>query len=113
MGRKKNFLDFIPIISDKYSWEIKNGIVVIAMTHKGFFSKIAQLAAKTPKVSFVDLDEYGSYIWQQIDGEKTVGDIALLLREKYGDESEPLYNRLVNYMQVLFNNKFIVYKGSR
>ena len=48
---------------------------------------------------------------QQIDGKRSVGDIALLVKDKFGKEAEPLYDRLVKYMQILHNNGFIYYEG--
>lgn len=107
--KKKNYLDFVPGKSEKNTWDIKDNIVVINMTHKGIYNRIAQKLFNTPKVSHVSLDEYGSFVWQHIDGVNSVGDIALQLKEHFGDDIEPLYNRLVKYMQILYNNKFIVY----
>jgi len=104
---KKNFLDFIPEYSDKITWSQKDGIVTVDMYHKGFFPWIAQRFFKKPKVSHIALDKFGSFIWLQIDGHTNVYDIANLVKEKFGDEAEPLYPRLVKYMQILKNNNFI------
>ena len=54
---------------------------------------------------------HGSYIFQQIDGKRTVGDLALLMKERFGKDAEPLYDRLVKYMQILRNNGFIYFAG--
>ena len=109
MAKKKNFLDFVPLISNKNTWDEKDGNVTIHMVNRGVYSWIAQTFFKRPKISHLDLDEYGGFVWKQIDGKNTVGEIALLLKEKYGDDAEPLYNRLVKYMQILKNNKFITF----
>ncbi len=110
MAKKKNFLDFVPVVSNKNTWDEKDGKVTIHMVNSGIYSWIAQTFFKRPKISHIDLDEYGSFVWKLIDGEKNVGDIALLLKEKYGDNAEPLYNRLVKYMQILRNNRFVYFK---
>lgn len=47
----------------------------------------------------------------RIDGVKTVGQLALELKEAYGERAEPLYDRLVKYMQILHNNRFILFVG--
>lgn len=109
--QKKNYLDFIPVISDRNTWDEENGKVTVHMLNKGFYHFIAQKFFHTPRVSHIALDEYGSFVWLSIDGKKTVGQIADLLKEKYGDKAEPLYDRLVKYMQILYNNRFIRYKG--
>ena len=59
----------------------------------------------------IDLDAMGSFIFQRIDGQRTVGDIALLVKAEFGQKAEPLYDRLVKYMQILRNNGFIRYAG--
>lgn len=113
MAKKKNFLDFVPMISSKNTWDEKDGKVTIHMVNSGFYPWIAQTFFKRPKISHIDLDEYGSFVWKQIDGKNTVGEIALLLKEKYGDDAEPLYNRLVKYMQILRNNRFILFSENK
>jgi hypothetical protein len=42
-----------------------------------------------------------------IDGERNVYQIAELVRDKFGDKAEPLYDRLIKFMVILENNKFI------
>ena len=53
----------------------------------------------------------GSFIFPLIDGQRTVGDIALLVKAEFGDAAEPLYPRLTKYMQILRNNGFVYYVG--
>lgn len=106
-----NFLDYIPVKNPENTWsERKDGRMTIHMVHKGFFNKIAQVVFFTPEVSHVDLDEYGTFIWKAIDGEKTVGDLADILEAEYGEAAHPLYERLIQYMRILKNNKFIIYR---
>jgi len=107
--KSKNFLDFVPVISSKNTWDLNDGKVTINMKHTGFYNRLAQKVFHTPEISRIDLDEYGSFIWQQINGKNSVGDIADLLKDKYGSDAEPLYDRIVKYMQILYNNKFITY----
>ena len=109
--KQENFLDYVPVINPKNTWDETDGKVVIHMVHRGFYAKIAQKFFHTPRVSHIDLDEYGSYLWTRIDGEKTVGTLALELKEKFGENAEPLYDRLVKYIQILRNNQFILFRG--
>lgn len=39
------------------------------------------------------LDGMGAFVWEQIDGEATVGEIADALAEAFGDEAEPALSR--------------------
>lgn len=107
-GRKQNYLEFVPIQNPRYHWtEAKNGMVTVTMPHTGFYNRLAQKLFHTPAFSDIDLDTLGSFIWRQIDGEQSVYDIAARVKEEFGDQAEPLYERLVKYMQTLKNNGFV------
>lgn len=89
MARKakkdENYLDYIPAVSTKNSWDADaEGNVTIHMVHRGFYAWIAQKVFHRPRVSHIDLDEMGSFIFPLIDGERTVGQIAQLVRERFG-----------------------------
>ena len=110
--KQENYLDYIPVISEKNTWDVtEDGMVTIHMIHRGFYAWIAQRFFHRPRVSHIDLDAMGSFIFQRIDGQRTVGDIALLVKAEFGQKAEPLYDRLVKYMQILRNNGFIRYAG--
>lgn len=115
MSRKtrENYLDYIPVISGRNTWDVKeNGRVVIHMVHRGFYAWLAQRFFRRPRVSHIELDEMGSFIFLLLDGVRTIGDIALLVKAEFGEKAEPLYDRLVQYMKILHNNGFIVYRRS-
>ncbi|MDD6201840.1 MAG: PqqD family protein [Lachnospiraceae bacterium] len=106
-----NFLSYIPIINSSNSYEEgESGFITIQMIHNGIFDKVAQFLFFTPKVSRIRLDEYGSFLWKQMDGVNTVGELAVLLQERYGEAAQPLYERLISYLKILKNNRFIFFK---
>lgn len=110
--KKENYLDFIPVVNGQNTWDRgEDGVVTIHMVNRGFYNTLAQKLFHTPRVSHIKLDEYGSFLWMRIDGVKTVGQLALELKEAYGEKVEPLYDRLVKYMQILRNNRFILFVG--
>lgn len=110
--KQENYLDYVPVISEKNSWDVtENGIVTIHMVHRGFYAWIAQRFFRRPRVSHIDLDTMGSFIFQRIDGQRTVGQLAQLVKSEFGASAEPLYDRLVKYLQILRNNGFIRYAG--
>ena len=111
LKKGENYLDFVPVTNPKNSWDAADGKVTIHMVHRGFYASIAQKVFHTPRVSHIDLDEYGSYLWTQIDGQRTVGQLGDLLKLQFGDRAEPLYDRLVKYVQILHNNEFILFAG--
>lgn len=110
--KKESYLDFIPVVNGQNTWDRgEDGVVTIHMVNRGFYNTLAQKLFHTPRVSHIKLDEYGSFLWMRIDGVKTVGQLALELKEAYGEKAEPLYDRLVKYMQILRNNRFILFVG--
>ena len=110
--KKENYLDFIPVVNGQNTWDRgEDGVVTIHMVNRGFYNTLAQKLFHTPRVSHIKLDEYGCFVWMRIDGVKTVGQLALELKEAYGEKAEPLYDRLVKYMQILHNNRFILFVG--
>ena len=56
-------------------------------------------------------EKRNGFLWKRINGERTVGQLAQQLKEQFGDQAEPLYDRLVKYMQILRNNEFILFRG--
>lgn len=42
----------------------------------------------------VHLDEIGSFVWQQIDGQTTVGQIAQAMEQHFGERVDPAVDRL-------------------
>lgn len=105
---KKNYLEKIPVISDTVGWTLEDsGLVTISIENKGIFNKLAQRFLKKPKTSYVHLDEFGSSVWQLIDGQRDIMKIGELFLEKFGDRANPLYERLAKYFQILDSYGFI------
>lgn len=106
----KNYLDLIPVRNPEFSWEEENGVVTVLVENKGFFNRLAQKFWGKPKISYIHLDELGSFIWRHIDGTSSVYEIADALRGQYGERVEPLYERLVAHMRNLEKYQFILAK---
>lgn len=107
MKKEENYLDKKPIRADlKWSAD-ENGIVTLEIENKGIFNTIAQKLFKKPKISYVHLDEMGSFLWPHLDGKKTISELGTLVSEKFGDAAEPLYPRLIKYFQILKSYNFI------
>ena len=104
-----NYLDYVPMHNeDKYPFQTDdNGAVTIMVENKGVFNKIAQVVFRKPRISKIHLDEMGTFIWPEIDGAKTVQELALLVKEHFGDKAEPLYPRIVKYFQIMESYEFV------
>lgn len=104
----ENYLDFIMIHHEQHTFKIDNeGRVTILIENKGLFNHIAQKLFKKPKISQIHLDKMGNFIWPLLDGEHTVYQVAEQVKAQFGNEAEPIYNRLVKYLQTMESYGFI------
>ena len=104
----RNYLNRIPIRNHTINYKSdEEGIVTLEVENKGFMNTLLQKLIKKPRTSFIHLDKTGSFVWPLIDGEKTIGDIATLVDEHFGEDSHPLYERLIKYFQILESYGFI------
>lgn len=102
-------LQKIPKKNVDYEYDEENKSYIILMSHDGLNHRLAQKFFKKPKVTRVKVKGMGNLVWKSIDGENSIEDIANILKETYGEKSEPLYERLLVYLSNLEKNKFIKY----
>lgn len=103
-----NYLDLIPVRSDALKWHTDHKErIVLEIENTGVFNKIAQAVLNKPRFTKVHLDVQGTFIWPLIDGERTVADIADLVKERFGEAAEPLYPRIIKYFQIVESYHFI------
>lgn len=110
MKKSKNMLDMIPIKNEKILWEIKDDKVVLTINRDRGFDHFMHKLFKTPLKTTVDLEEFGSFIWQKCDGINTIYDISKELEETFGERIQPAVERLLVYIKSLCNNNFITLK---
>ena len=109
---QKNYLDLIPARAE-LPWSVdEEGLVVLEVENTGIFNRIAQKLFKRPRYTKVHMEKYGSFLWPLIDGRRTVMELADLQREKFGEEAEPVYPRVVKYMQIMDSYHFISFTKS-
>ena len=106
----KNYLEFVPVRQIGRFSEDENGVITLEIENKGVFNRVAQKLLKKPKISYIHLDEMGSFVWPLIDGERNITDIGVFVKEHFGDKAEPLYERLAKYFKVLESYGFIKFK---
>nr|MBP3598426.1 PqqD family protein [Eubacterium sp.] len=105
---KNNYLEYVPVHNPDFPWsEDSDELVTVHVKNKGVMNRLAQKFLKKPKISQVHLDKYGSFIWKQIDGSRTVLEIAELADRQFGEELQPLYERLCTYVAQLEQVQFI------
>ncbi len=106
----ENYLERRPCRGNGLSWAADEaGIVTLAIENKGLMNRIAQKFFKKPKISYIHLDELGSFLWQQFDGRKTLIDLGKEVEEQFGEKAHPLYERLAKYVQILDSYHFVTW----
>ena len=107
MKNKENFLEKKPQRNPDINWNEKDGQITLEIENKGVFNRLAQKLLKKPKISYIHLDEMGSFIWPLIDGETDIIDLGEKVKEHFGDKAEPLYERLSKYIKILESYGFV------
>jgi len=110
LNSNEDVLNIVYRIADDLKYEVDaDNIVTIfeKQDHKiqKFFRK---MKFRIPEYKKTSLDEYGSFVFLQIDGKRTVRDIGENLEAEYGDKAHPLYERLLLFLNhINVNSKYI------
>lgn len=101
------YLHLKPLRNEKFRWSVDDEKVTLEIENKGVWNTIFQKLLKKPRISYVHLDEMGSFVWPLIDGKTTILEIGKAVENRFGDAAQPLYERLVQYFQILESYHFI------
>lgn len=104
----ENYLERKPRRPEGLNWSADaNGIVTLDIENNGVMNRIAQKLLHKPEVTHIHLDEIGSFVWPLLDGERDIIALGVLVREKFGEKADPLYERLAKYFQILDSYHFV------
>jgi hypothetical protein len=110
--QKENYLDYIPRPNRLFETrQNEKGHVEIIKEHRGFYNRLAQKLFHKPKVSSIEMDDFGSFIWRCMDGKRSIFEIGQEVKKEFGEKAEPLYERLSQFVKVLYSERFIVYEN--
>lgn len=110
MKNKENYLEKIPHKNAEINWTVDSeNIVTLEIENKGFYKRLTQKLLKKPKITYIHLDETGSFIWPLIDGETDIITLGEKVKAHFGEKAEPLYERLSQYIKTLESCKFITF----
>lgn len=110
----ENYLERKPIRTKNLNWTVgEKGIITLEQENTGFINHIFQKLLKKPKISYIHLDELGSFVWTLTDGTKTILEMGEPVKEKFGENAEPLFERLAKYFQILESYGFIEWNTNK
>lgn len=95
-------LDIIYQRVDSIKFEDCDGKVQIVKEQNHWSQKFfRKLGVKIPPKSYKLLDNYGSFIFRQIDGKKSIQVLGEMLSTEFDEASNQLYERLTAYLEHL------------
>ena len=103
-----NYLDLTPIRLAQE--EVANNSVIILMPKftSSFARKYIIPKLKSPNVK-LKLDKLAIATWLLIDGKKTVTEIADKLFQKFGNQIQPVEQRLTTFLTLLYEQRLITF----
>lgn len=107
----ENYLDRIPARSPSIHWKANaEGMVTLEIENTGWVNRLTQVLFARPKISYIHLDELGSFVWPLMDGKMDITALGKLVDAAFGEKAHPLYERLAQYFRILDSYHFIEWK---
>ena len=117
-GRKKtvptpdvNLLELVPEQLVESTRDDEGIVTILGPRFKtGFMTRLIGNRLKTQHFK-IALDDIGATVWENIDGTKNIGEIAEILKAKFGERIEPVNDRLAIFFTQLEMSRFILYSN--
>ena len=106
-----NLLDVTPVRIAEWVERGERVVVVRPQPTGGGFSGAIDRLLFLLSARRIRLDAVGSFAWLQLDGSRSVGQVAALLRQEFGEEVEPAEQRLGQLVRVLRREGLVAYRG--
>lgn len=107
--KKEDFLLYKPVLIHK-EFKEENGIITLIFYHNSKWAKLISWIAKKPKVTYLDLDELGSYFWSNSNGEKTVELLIEEMSVKFNDNTKSMETRVIKFAEHLAVKGYLGFK---
>jgi hypothetical protein len=102
-----SFTELIPVRRRQYKLD-EDGLVTLEIP-KFTNEKFARwfIPARKPTYISIKLEKFGSAAWLAIDGKRNMEKILDMLATQFGDEIQPVHERMAKYMSLLYNQKHV------
>ena len=109
---KVNLLDLAPVRAAPWE-EFDEGRVIIERPKPGGrgLQRLRSWARYWLAVRRIRLDVRGSFAWRHLDGRCTVGELAEAMRRHFGEEVEPVEERVGQLVRLLYEEDLLLYPG--
>jgi hypothetical protein len=105
-----NYLDLVPRHVVDAAPESDSGrVILLVPRYRDFlYSRLVQPFLRGDKRWIkIPLDPRGSWLWEQVDGRRTVGELARGFREAFPEDAEQVEERVSQYVAALVGNGFL------
>jgi len=106
-----NLLEVIPVRLAEWTERLGHVVVVRPKTLRSGPLGWIDLLLYLLSARRIRLDAFGSFAWLQLDGERSVGQVVVLMREEFGEKVEPAEERLGHLVRVFRREGFVAYLG--
>lgn len=104
---KTNLLELTPTRNVQWESDENQLVVLLIPKFKNRFT-VKYFEPLLAKKHFrLKLDTFGSFVWNQADGNATVMAIGDKMKTHFGDSVEPVYERVGKFIHMLQREKFI------
>ena len=108
--KERNLLDLIPEKLCESEVNEEGRVTILAPRFKSKLGKKIFEPIVKNKYVRIHLDEIGTFVWNEIDGQKDVFELSKLLKNEFGEKVEPVYERIGKFIAIMKVNGFIKLK---
>ena len=101
-NKETNLLELIPIRISDWKDNDEGLITLILPKFKSKIGKVFASILKNPMYE-VKLDAVGAFLWRECDGKNSIYDISQGMLKEFGDDIEPVYERIKTFINMLKN----------
>lgn len=105
---RRRALESLPVRNQAVEWKNEGEQTTIVLRRReDWVGRLLSLAFVVPRERKIELDQAGSYVWQQLDGQHTVSDLAEGLARKYKLNRKEAEVSLTDFLRKLGKRKLI------
>ena len=97
----------VPVKTAQGSSEEGSMVVLLMPRYPTIAGRLAGKLFRRSSHIKVKLDDLGSAVWRLIDGTRDFRQIGEQIQSSFGEEAQPVYPRLEEFLGILVRNRFI------
>ncbi|MDR0880592.1 MAG: PqqD family protein [Clostridioides sp.] len=107
----EDILSIVYKIVDDLEYDVaEDGIVTVMKRQDHWVQNLfRKFHFRIPEITRISMDEYGSFLFNRIDGKRTVKELGELMYEEFGEDANPLYERILVFLNHIDVNAEYIY----